>query len=106
LGVEKYIVDDIAACPLRLLNYSEVRAKLKSKLSNYIGVMGIKANFDDKLLKNPFTQARLLGSIPLGTHQSHVKVGNHTIAKLISGGKILGNLNMYYAVIWYLIHEG
>lgn len=65
--------------------------------------MGIKAKFDTKLLKNPFTQNRLLGSIPLGTHQSHVKVGNYTIAKLISGGKILGNLNMYYAVVWHLI---
>ena len=104
LRVEKSIVDDIAACPLRLLNYPEITAELKSKLSNYVGVMGIKAHFDDKLLKNPFTQAKLLGSIPLGSHHSHVKVGNHTIAKLITGGKILGNLNMYYAVIWYLIH--
>ena len=32
-------------------------------------------------------------------------MGNYTIAKLVSGGKILGNLNMYYAVIWYLINE-
>jgi hypothetical protein len=99
-------VDDIAACPLRILNYPEIKAKLKSRLSNYVGVMGIKAQFDKDLLKNPFTQNRLLGSIPLGTHQSHVQVGNYTIAKLISGGKILGNLSLYYAVIWYLIQEG
>jgi len=91
---------------LRILNYPEIKAKLKSRLSNYVGVMGIKAQFDKDLLKNPFTQNRLLGSIPLGTHKSHVQVGNHTIAKLIAGGKILGNLNMYYAVIWYLIQEG
>lgn len=106
LGVEKGIVDDIAACPLRLLNYPDIKAKLKARLSNYVGVMGIKAKFDQQLLKNPFTQNRLLGSIPLGTHKSHVKVGNYTIAKMISGGKILGNLNLYYAVIWYIIHEG
>lgn len=106
LGVEKNIVDDIAACPLRILNYPEIKAKLKSRLSNYVGVMGIKAQFDKDLLKNPFTQNRLLGSIPLGTHKSHVAVGNYTIAKLISGGKILGNLALYYAVIWYLIKEG
>lgn len=68
--------------------------------------MGIKAKFDKDLLKNPFTQNRLLGSIPLGTHKSHVQVGNYTIAKLISGGKILGNLNLYYAVVWYLIQQG
>lgn len=105
LGVEKNIVDDIAACPLRLLNYPDLKAKLKSKLSNYIGVMGIKAKFDQNLYKNPFTQNRLLGGIPLGTHPSHTKVGNYTIAKLMSGGKILGNLNLYYAVIWHIIKE-
>lgn len=105
LGVEKNIVDDIVACPLRLLNYPNLKNKLKSRLSNYVGVMGIKAKFNKNLLKNPFTQNRLLGAIPLGTHKSHVTVGNHTIAKLITGGKILGNLNLYYAVIWYLVQE-
>ncbi len=67
--------------------------------------MGIKAKFNKDLLKNPFTQNRLLGSIPLGSDKSHVKVGNYTIAKLIAGGKIMGNVNLYYAVIWYLIQE-
>jgi hypothetical protein len=105
LGVEKNIVDDIVACPLRLLNYPNLKNKLKSRLSNFVGVMGIKAKFNKKLLKNPFTQNRLLGGIPLGTHKSHVTVGNHTISKLMAGGKVLGNLNLYYAVIWYLIQE-
>lgn len=105
LNVEKSIVDDIVACPLRILNYPDLKAKLKSRLSNYVGVMGIKAKFDVNLLKNPFTQNRLLGSIPLGSHKSHVTVGNYTIAKLIAGGKIMGNTNLYYAVIWYLIQE-
>lgn len=101
LNVEKHIVDDIAACPLRILNYPDLKSKFKASLSTFTGV-----KYSDKLLKNPFTQNRLLGAIPLGTHKSHVTVGNYTIAKLISGGKVLGNMNMYYAVIWYLIHEG
>jgi hypothetical protein len=101
LGIEKNIIDDIAACPLRILNYPEIRAKFKARLSTYTGV-----KYSDKFQKNPFTQNRLLGAIPLGTHKSHITVGNYTIAKMITGGKILGNLHMYYAVIWYLIHEG
>ena len=100
LGVDKNIVDDIAACPLRILNYPEVRAKLKSRLSNFMGV-----KYADKFMKNPFTQNKLLGAIPLGCHPSHTKVGNYTIAKMMSGGKILGNLNMFYAAIWYIIKE-
>lgn len=80
------------------MNYSEVKAKVKERLSNFMGV-----KFGDKFLKNPFTQNKLLGAIPLGSHNSHVTVGNHTIAKMMSGGKIMGNFNMYYAVVWYLI---
>ena len=101
LGLEKGFVDDINACPLRILNYPNLRSKLKSKLSTFTGT-----KYSDKLLKNPFTQNRLLGAIPLGTHRSHVTVGNHTIAKLISGGKVMGNLNMWLAAIWILVKEG
>jgi hypothetical protein len=100
LGVEKGIVDDISACPLRILNYPDLKAKFKARLSTYTGV-----KYSDKFMKNPFTQNRLLGAIPLGTHKSHITVGNYTIAKLVSGGKVMGNLNMYMAVIWYLIKE-
>jgi hypothetical protein len=77
-----------------------VKVKLKGSLSKFIGTQ-----YSDKLLKNPFTQKRLLGSIPLGCHKSHITVGNHTIAKLFSDGKILGNLNLFYAAIWLIIKE-
>jgi len=101
LNVEKGIIDDISACPLRLLNYPDIKAKFKARISNFTGV-----KYADKLKKNPFTQSRLLGAIPLGSHHTHVTVGNYTLAKLISGGKILGNLNLYYAVLWHIIEEG
>lgn len=69
-------------------------------ISSYTGV-----KYSDKLKQNPFTRRKLLGSIPLGCHRNHVIVGNHTISKLISGGKVMGNLNMYYAVICILVNE-
>ena len=100
LNVEKAIVDDINACPLRILNYPDLKTKFKARISTFTGV-----KYSDKMRKNPFTQNRLLGAIPLGTHKSHVRVGNHTIAKLVSEGKVMGNLNMYFAVIWILVNE-
>jgi hypothetical protein len=100
LNVEKAIVDDINACPLRILNYPDLKAKFKARISTFTGV-----KYSDKMRKNPFTQNRLLGAIPLGTHKSHVRVGNNTIAKLVSGGKVMGNLNMYFAVVWILVNE-
>ena len=85
---------------LRILNYPDLKAKFKSRISTFTGV-----KYSDKLRQNPFTRNKLLGSIPLGSHKSHVTVGNHTIAKLVSGGKVMGNLNLYFAVIWILVNE-
>ncbi len=65
--------------------------------------MGVK--YGDKFLKNPFTQRKLLGAISLGSHKNHVKVGNYTIPRMFSDGKIIGNLNLYYAVIWHIVQE-
>jgi hypothetical protein len=101
LGLEKAIVDDINACPLRILNYPHLKAKFKARLSNFTGV-----KYCDKLKRNPFTRGRLLGAIPLGSHRSHMVVGNSTLAKMVSGGKVMGNLNLYYAVVWLLVMEG
>jgi hypothetical protein len=81
------------------LNYPAIKARFKACLSNFTGV-----KYCDKLRKNPFTQNRLLGAIPLGTHKSHITVGNHTIAKLVSGGKVMGNMNLYLAVIWIIVN--
>lgn len=59
VGIDKAIVDDITSCPLRLLNYPEVKNKLKKRLSNFMGV-----KYADKFFKNPFTQKRLLEQFP------------------------------------------
>jgi len=97
-NLEKNIVDDIISCPLRILNYSDVLNKLKKSISNW---SGIKANI--AITTNPFTKQKLLGTIPLGCCNQHIEYGNYIIYKLFSNSKILGNPNLYYAVIWYLI---
>jgi len=101
LGLEKAIVDDINACPLRILNYPHLKAKFKARISNFTGV-----KYSDKFKQNPYTRRKLLGAIPLGTHKSHIAVGNSTLAKMVAGGKVMGNLNLYYAVLWILVKEG
>lgn len=99
-NLEKHIVDDIISCPLRILNYPDVVAKLKPAISQWTGIQ-----VNQYLDVNPFTKQELLGTIPLGSCAQHVDCGNYTISKLFTSGKLLGNLNMYWAVIWYLIKQ-
>ncbi len=99
-NLEKHIVDDITACPLRILNYPDVVAKLKPAISQWTGIQ-----INQNLTRNPFTKQELIGTIPLGSCAQHVSCGNYTISKLFTSGKLLGNLNMYWAVIWYLVTQ-
>lgn len=98
---DKRIVEDIASCPLRILNYPDVVAKLKKSIGQYIGTQA-----GNRIDVNPFTNQQLLGTIPLGKCKQHTQCGDYTIARLFSSGKIMGNINLYYAVIWYLIKNG
>jgi hypothetical protein len=100
-NVDKNIVDDIANCPLRLLNYPELVTKLKKSISQWTGT-----KINQYLEFNPFTKQKLLGTIPLGGCGQHVKCGDYTMSWLFSAGKILGNINLYYGVIWHLIKSG
>jgi hypothetical protein len=100
-NVDKKIVDDIINCPLRILNYPELVEKLAKLISHWTGI-----KINEHLTSNPFTRQQLLGTIPLGNCRQHVDCGNYTIARLFTGGKILGNIHLYWAVIWYLINSG
>lgn len=97
-NLDKKVVEDIADCPLRIVNHLDVVEKLKPMIKQYIGT---KVN--KHIVRNPFTKEQLIGTIPLGNCQQHVKCGNHTLAKMFAKGKLLGNMNLYFAVIWYLI---
>lgn len=99
-NVEKHIVDDIVSCPLRILNYPEIVAKLKPAISQWTGTQ-----INENLQRNPFTKQELIGTIPLGSCEQHVSCGNYTLSKLFTSGKLLGNLHMYWAVIWYLVSQ-
>jgi hypothetical protein len=99
-NIEKHIVDDIVTCPLRILNYPDVVAKLKPAISQWTGI-----KINQNLTRNPFTKQELIGTIPLGSCAQHVDCGNYTISKLFTSGKLLGNLQMYWAVIWYLVTQ-
>jgi hypothetical protein len=66
--------------------------------------MGIDVNFPIEL--SPITRRPVLGFIPLGGHPSHVKAANWTLANLFSGGKVMGNVDFWFAVLYFLIVEG
>jgi len=101
-GLDKAIVDDIINQPLRILNYPEVVKQLISRLSNWVSISsGLKVGD-----QNPLTRETIDVVIPLGKCQQNVNCANWALAKLFFGDKLVGNSQMYFAVIWYLIYTG
>jgi len=101
-GLDKTIVDDVISQPLRLLNYPEIVQRIMRRISNWIGISsGIKTGD-----KNPFTRETISSVIPLGKCQQNVKCANWGLADLFFGDKLVGNPQMYFAAIWYLITNG
>jgi hypothetical protein len=43
------------------------------------------------------------GFIALGAHPTHVQQANSALARLFTGGKRVGNLDLFFAVIWKLV---
>jgi hypothetical protein len=100
-GLSKNTVDDIINNPLNLLNYPDVVSALLSRIGHSVG-----SSFSGRVDTDPFTRREIIGTLPLGSNQQHVDVGNYTLARLMTGsGKMLGNIHMYYAVIWFLIYK-
>jgi hypothetical protein len=98
-GLEKNVVDDIISQPVRLLNYPELVQKIISRISNWVGIdSGVKAGD-----QNPMTREPIAAVIPLGKCYQNVKCANWGMASLFFGNKLVGNPEMYFAVIWYLV---
>lgn len=100
-SLDKRIVDDIIDCPLRILNHSDIRRKLIARIGHAVGT-DVQNLQTDPFNRQPVEK----WTIPFGNCEQHVKCGNYALTKLFTNGKILGNINLYYAVIWYLIHTG
>jgi hypothetical protein len=46
-----------------------------------------------------------LGILPLGESMEHIKAANWTLMQLISGGKNLGDRNLWFSIIWLLVKK-
>ncbi|KYQ89956.1 hypothetical protein DLAC_08527 [Tieghemostelium lacteum] len=104
-GVPKPALDAIFNCPLYLLNFPELVAKVQQAIDHPIGCKSIALRADGLFEDSPMTRQRVLGAIPLGLDKSHVKSGDWTISRLFTGGKMIGNMQLWYAVLYFIIKQ-
>ncbi|ORX82321.1 hypothetical protein BCR32DRAFT_326884 [Anaeromyces robustus] len=108
VGFDKNTTEKIINCPLNALYIPEFMEKLKSFIDHSISLKNYRASLttSNPICKSPFTRKRIVGGIPLGENEEHVKAANWTLMKIITGGKDLGDKNLWFFVIYMMIKQG
>lgn len=102
-GVSKEMMAQIRLNPLCILQNDDLCAKIQSRLGHYIGLTSFVKVFQSDDRFDPYTRQEIHGGIPLGTHQSHIKCANETIMNMFTGGYIVGNIDLFYTIVWEFI---
>jgi hypothetical protein len=107
-GLEKDVVNNLLDCPLNAFNYPDVLERIKAKLDHPIGLRAYRAAADagTPIEVSPFTRATVHGGLTLAPNADHAAATNWTLARVIAGGKLVGNADLWYAVVWLLVAEG
>lgn len=107
-GIDKTIVDAVIDCPLNALNYPIVIDRLKAKIDHPISLRAYKdaRDFGTPIVTSPFTRRAVNGGLCLGASKEHCAATSWSLAHVIGGGKKLGNLDLWFAVVWLLVERG
>jgi hypothetical protein len=98
-GLEKDVVDDIINCPLNLWKYNDLVVKVAELLDHPVGCQSLKGGLFET---SPLTRRELVGAVTLGAADDHCKATNWTLAQVFSGGKLLGNPDLWTVLVYYI----
>jgi hypothetical protein len=107
-GLRREDTRKLIDCPLNTMIHSRLRNALLRCIDHPISLIAFReaAAVGRPIKVSPMTRRNVLGVLTLGCHPSHVGATNWTLFELVSGGKKLGNPDLWFAVIWLLIEDG
>lgn len=109
VGLEKDDANLLIDSPLNALTVlSTFGSKFAEHVDHPISLKMLRESYEvgHPINVSPLTRKKIVGAIPLGASKEHVAAANWTLSQLVSGGKKLGNLNLWFAVLWHLIKTG
>lgn len=108
-GIGKKETDMLIDCPLNALTIIDTFSELFASFIDHpvsLKMLRESADVGHEITVSPLTRREIIGAIPLGACKEHVSAANWTLSQLVSGGKKLGNFDLWFAVLWFLIKNG
>jgi hypothetical protein len=88
-------------------NNPDVLSYIKGMMDNVISIEAYKELIEHGISEqSPLTKEEIIGGICLGSHESHVKFSNSVMRKALTNGKCLGNIDLWFAVIYLMVKNG
>jgi hypothetical protein len=106
-GVEKDIVSDILDCPLNLMRFEPLVNALKERLDHPISLKAYKESVEAErpIRESPMTRRPTSGGLTLAPHEDHCTSTQWALANLFTGGKLVGNQDLWYAIVWMVAKQ-
>jgi hypothetical protein len=104
-SVEKSKLDSIMANPLMLLLDNTLVEKVKHRLDHPIGLDSAKELFSRGSVKSPLTRKKISCALTFGLDHTHFKATNYAVANLLFGNKLVGQPELWLAVIYFIITD-
>lgn len=111
-GLDASVVNDILDCPLNLLRYPAVVDALVARLDHPVSLAAwlaaTAAAEGTPMTHSPMTRRELLaggGGICIGNTEAHCRATAWTLAQLTTGGKLVGNADLWMGTLWLLIRR-
>ena len=107
VGLDKIQTENIISCPFNALYNKDFMDKFNQCIDHAISLKQIREaeNSGHPLEVSPITRKKIIGVIPLGESKEHIKAADWTLMQLISGGKNLGDRNIWFSLLWLLVKE-
>ena len=99
--------DSLINCPLNALRNKNIMLHIKSLFDSVISIEAYKDLVEHGISdESPLTREEIFGGLCLGKDKSHVQATNSTIRHILTGGKSLGNVDLWFAVIYLIVKRG
>lgn len=107
VGFDKLQTENIISCPYNALYNKDFMDKFIKCIDHAISLKQIRdAELSGHPIEiSPITRKKIIGIIPLGESIEHIKSADWTLMQLISGGKNLGDRNIWFSILWLLVKE-
>lgn len=100
-------INSIINCPLNSLRNKNILDYLKSLFDCAISIEAYKDLCEYGISDcSPLTREDIYGGLCLGNDKSHVLATNSTIRNILTLGKSLGNIDLWYSVLYFMIENG